>query len=124
MTFHIFVNFQIVLFSYGKVRISIFNKDQISSGEGKRKGVRGSMGGESLNEGHFCQFPLLSKIQTLSYKHLVRQTSHHHHCNRHAQKPKCRHFQVILNSSTWSKTFFVYFERTNMASKLSALKNC
>ena len=31
-------------------------------------------------------------------------------------------FQVILNSSSWSKTFFVYFERTNMASKLSALK--
>ena len=72
----------------------------------------------------FAKFPLLSKIQTLSHKHLVRQTSNHHYCNWHAQQPKCTHFQVILNSSSWSKTFFVYFERANMASKLSALKYC
>ena len=35
----------------------------------------------------FAKFPLLSKIQTLSHKLLVRQTSNHHHCNQHAQKP-------------------------------------
>ena len=35
----------------------------------------------------FAKFPLLSKIKTLSHKLLVRQTSNHHHCNWHAQKP-------------------------------------
>ena len=33
----------------------------------------------------FAKFPLLSKIQTLSHKHLVRQTSNHHHCNWRAK---------------------------------------
>ena len=38
MTFHNFVNFLIVLFSYGKDKDKdVFNKDQISSWEGKRK---------------------------------------------------------------------------------------
>ena len=32
------------------------------------------------------KFPLLSKIQTLSHKLLVRQTSNHHHCDKHALK--------------------------------------
>ena len=43
MTFHIFVNFLIALFSYGKVQDKdvVFNKDHISSGEGKRRGTRG-----------------------------------------------------------------------------------
>ena len=71
----------------------------------------------------FPKFPLLSKIQTLSHQLLVRQTSNHHHCNWHAQKPTCRDFKVTLSSSSWSKTnLFVYFERTNIASKLPALK--
>ena len=35
----------VVLFSYGKVKDkNVFNKDQISSGEGKRKGQEGGMG--------------------------------------------------------------------------------
>ena len=40
MTFHIFVNFLTVLFSYGKVKVKdfFFTKDQISSGEDKMKG--------------------------------------------------------------------------------------
>ena len=39
MIFHIFVNFLIVLFSYEKVKDKyVFNKDQILSGEGKRRG--------------------------------------------------------------------------------------
>ena len=71
----------------------------------------------------FPKFPLLSKIQTLSHKLLVRQTSNHHHCNWHAPKPIYKDFQVILSSSSWSKTtLFLYFKRTNVASKLSALK--
>ena len=43
MTFHIFVNFLIVLFSYGKVKNKhVFKKDQSLSGEGKRdKGAWG-----------------------------------------------------------------------------------
>ena len=51
----------------------------------------------------FAKFPSLSKIQNLSHKLLVRQTSNHHHCNQHFQKPICRDFQVILSSSSWSK---------------------
>ena len=50
----------------------------------------------------FAKFPLLSKIQTLSHKLLVRQTSNHHYCNQHDQKPICRDFQVISSSSSWS----------------------
>ena len=42
MPFHIFVNFLIVLFSYGKVKDKdVFYEDQISSGEGKRRGKWG-----------------------------------------------------------------------------------
>ena len=71
------------------------------------------MGGESQNEGHFCKFPLLSKIQTLSHKPLVRQTSNHCHCNQHAQKPTCRDFQMILSSSSRSKTtLYIFKEQT------------
>ena len=32
----------------------------------------------------FAKFPLLKKIQTLSHKHLVKQTSNHHNYNWHA----------------------------------------
>ena len=52
----------------------------------------------------FAKFPLLSKIQTLSHKLLVRQTSNHHHCNQHAQNLLFKDFQMILSSSSWSKT--------------------
>ena len=62
------------------------------------------MGAEAQNEGYFAKFPLLSKIQTLSYKPLVRQTSNYQHCNWHAQNPTCREFQVISSSSSQSKT--------------------
>ena len=51
----------------------------------------------------FAKFLLLSKIQTLSHKLLVRQTSYHHNCKWHAKKPRCWDFQVILSSSSWSK---------------------
>ena len=46
--------------------------------------------------------PLLSKIQTLSHKLFIRQTSNHPHCDHHAKKPICKNFQVILSSSSWS----------------------
>ena len=52
----------------------------------------------------------LSEIHTLSHKLLVRQTSSHHHCNWHAQRPTCKDFQLILSSSSWPKTT-VYFLR-------------
>ena len=43
--------------------------------------------GEAKNEVvFFAKFQLLSKIQTLSHKLLVRQTSNHHHCHWHAPK--------------------------------------
>ena len=72
----------IVLFCYGKVKDIFWDKDQIS---------------------------LLSEIQTLSHKLLVRQTSSsHYHCDQYAQKLVCKNFQVILNSSSWSKKCSVF----------------
>ena len=35
--------FLIVLFSYGKVKDAVLDKDQLSSGESKRKGYEGSI---------------------------------------------------------------------------------
>ena len=70
------------------------DKDQISSGEGKRKGKKG-YGGESQNEGYFATFPLFSKIQTFISQTVGQTTSNHHHCDQHVQKPIYRDFQVI-----------------------------
>ena len=44
----------------------------------------------------FAKLPLLSKINTLSHKLLVRQTSNHHHCNCHAQKLSSNFEQFFL----------------------------
>ena len=49
-------------------------------------------------------------MQTLSHRLWVRQTSNHHNCDQHAQKPKCRDFQVILSISSWSKTTLCIFK--------------
>ena len=79
---------------------------------GQKEGVRGGMGGEAQNEVLFAKFPLLSKIQTLSHKLLVKQTSNHHHCNWHAQKPICRDVQMISSSSFWLKaTLCIFMEQ-------------
>ena len=77
----------------------------ISFREGKRNGKEGvwQRGPKWGGFFFFAKFPLSSKIQTLSHKLLVRQTSNHHHCNWHAQTPTCRDIQVILSSSSWSK---------------------
>ena len=57
---------------------------------------------------NFAKFPLLRKIQTLSHKLMVRQTSNHHHCNWHAQNV------YAMISSDFKQFFlvknnFVYF---------------
>ena len=57
------------------------DKDQILSGGCKKKGVWGSMGEKPKMCVIFAKFLLFSKIQTLSHKLLVRQTSNHHHCD-------------------------------------------
>ena len=68
---------------------------------GRDKGrVREGMGEKPQMRVIFAKFTLLSKIQTISHKLLVRQTSNHHHCDWHAQKPIYRNFQVILSSSS------------------------
>ena len=72
-------------------------------GRVKRR-VRGGMGEKAKMRVIFAKFPLFIEIQTLSHKLLVRQTTNYHHCNWHTQKPMCRDFQVILSSSSWSKT--------------------
>ena len=53
--------------------------------------------------GFFCKIPIIKWDTNFISQLLVRQTSNHHHCNLHAQKPTCRDFQVISNSSSWSK---------------------
>ena len=93
---------QLYFFLMGRSTFFFRDKDQISSGEGKR--VRWGMGEKPQMRVSLAKFPLLSKIQALSYKLLVRQTSNHHHCNWHAQKSICMDFQVILSNSSWSET--------------------
>ena len=75
------ISSMIVLFSYGKVK-DILGGIRIEFHLGREKG-RGKRGyvEEAQNEVFFAKFPLLSKIQTLSHKLLVRQTFKHHHCN-------------------------------------------
>ena len=63
---------------FGEIRITFYLGR--AKGRSKRK-----YGGEAKNEGYFCKFSIFSKIQTLSHKLLVRQTSIHYHCDQHAQ---------------------------------------
>ena len=84
----------------------------------KERGKRPVLRNKPKMRVSFAKFPLLNKIQTLSHKRLVRQTSNYHHCNWHAQKSICIDFQVILSNSSWSKQLSVFL-RTNMAFKCS-----
>ena len=87
---NMFISSLIILFSYGKVTdIFLEIKIKFYLGRAKKEGVRGGMGEKPKMRVIFAKFPLLSKIQILYYKLLVRQTSNHHHCNCHVQKPIC-----------------------------------
>ena len=66
---------------------------------GQEEGVRRRYGGEGHHE-VFLQIPVMIFLYKLYHKLLVRQTSSHHHCDWHTQKPVCRDFQVILSSSS------------------------
>ena len=70
---------------------------------GQKEGVRGCMGSEAQNEGYFCKIPII-KQDTNFISQTVGQTSNPHHCDQHAQKPIGRDFEVILSSSSSSKT--------------------
>ena len=95
----------IVIFLMERSRTFFWDKDQIHLGRANRRGNRGN-GGEAQMRCFFffAKFPSLSKIQTLSHKLFIWQTSNHHCFNQHAQNPICRDFQVISSSSSWSKT--------------------
>ena len=97
-------------FLMGRWRIRMFfNKDQISSGEGKRKGKRG-YGGESLNEGYYCKIPII-KHDTNFISQTFGQTNFKPPpLQWHTQKPICRDFQVILSSSSWLKTICILWK--------------
>ena len=77
---------------------------------GQEEGVRRRYGGEGHHEVFFLQIPVMIFLYKLYHKLLVRQTSSHHHCDWHTQKPVCRDFQVILSSSSWSKTTLCIFK--------------
>ena len=93
----------VVLFLMGRSR-TFLDKDQSSSGGGQKEWVRGGIEEKPKMRVIFAKFPLLSKVQNLSHKLLVRHISNHQQCNWYAQNPKCENFQVILSSSSWSKT--------------------
>ena len=98
-----------IFFLMVRSRMFFGDKDQISSGEGKRKG-KSQFWVERVKMRCFCKIPLLSQIQALSHKLLVTQTSNYHHCTLHTQKPTCMDFQVTSSSSSWSKTTFCIFK--------------
>ena len=100
-----------VLFSYGKVKDIFWDKGKVSSGKGKWKEQEGSMWEKPKMRVIFAKFPLLNKIQTLSHKLFIRQTSNHQHCDQNAPKPNSRDFQVILSSFSWSKTLCIFKEQ-------------
>ena len=58
----------------------------------------------------FAKFPLLKKIHSLSHKLLSYKLPNHHHYEQHAPKNLNTYFQVILNSSPWSKTTLCIFK--------------
>ena len=58
----------------------------------------------------FAKFPLLSKIQTISHKLLVIQTSNHHHWNWYAQKPACMGLSSDFEQFFLVKNNVVYFK--------------
>ena len=65
MTFHIFANFLIVLFSYGKFKdkdgFLIRIKFHLGRAKGRDKSKEQGMRGESLNKGYFCKIPIFKQ---------------------------------------------------------------
>ena len=86
---------QLYFFLMGRSWTFFLDKDQISSGEDKRKGSEEGMGQKPKMRVIFSKFPLLSKIKT----YLTCCWS-----DWHAQKPICIEFRVILSSFSWSKS--------------------
>ena len=75
--FHIYS--PIVLFSYGKVKdIFVGIRITFHLGKVKARGKKGVWGERTKMMVIFARFLLISKIQTLSHKFLVRQTYNHH----------------------------------------------
>ena len=61
MTFHIFVNFRIVLFSYGKVKDKDVFLIRIKFQWGAKGRGKMGYGGESFNEDYFCKIPIIQQ---------------------------------------------------------------
>ena len=98
------------LFLMWRSRTSFWIRIKFHLGRTKGRGKRG-YGRRSPKWGlFFAKFPFVSKIKTSTHKLLGRQTSNYHYCNWHAQKPIGRDFQVILSSSSWSKTTLCIFK--------------
>ena len=103
----------IVLFSYGKVKdLSFWIRVKFHLGREKRRGKRGIWERSPKMRVIFAKFPLLSKIQTLSCEHLVRQTSNHHHCNCMAKHLHVRIFKCFQAVLPGQKQLCVFLRNT------------
>ena len=103
-----YISSPIVPFHMGRSRTLLEIRIKFHLGRIEGRGKRG-FGVEAQNEVFFAKFPSLSKIQTLSDKLFLQQTSNYHHCDWYAQKPKCRDFLVIFEQFLLVKNNFVYF---------------
>ena len=111
--------FWLYFFLMGRSRIRIFKiRIKFHLGRAKGRGKR-VYEGRSPKLGLFLQTSHYLARYTLSHKLLVRQTSNHHHCNQHVQKPTCKKFHVMLSSSSWSKiTLYIFGFQTVCLKKL------
>ena len=66
-------------------------------------------GEEALNESYFCKIAIIKQDSNF-ISQTFGQTSNPNHYNQHAQKTICRNFQVILCSSSWSRTTLCIFK--------------
>ena len=106
-----YISSPIVHFSYGKVKDVFWDKGiKFQLGRAKERAEREVWGEKPKMRVIFAKFPLLSKIQILSHKLLVRETSNHHQWNWHAKNLKAGIFKWFWAVFPGQKQLgFLYF---------------
>ena len=93
--------FVCTFFLMGRSRTFLGIRIKFHLGRAKGRGKTG-YGGEAQNEGYFCKIPNIQQDINFISQTFGQQTSNHHHCDQHAQKPICRDF-----SSDFKQFFLV-----------------